>query len=291
MNTIRYEDLPEVFTDDILVKLLKISELQTPEWRDIYSKMTNQQWLQYSDFHAKSQTAAWQEADSKMTQEEKDAVQLYIRKWGASRWNDGALRLDYEYELMEQFRKGERPYETSGTNTNHKVLALRLKHMRLGEIFYTFSECDHPFSSFYKSPFEIKGQRYASVIQYMAFLKADLFINRDIKEQIMATDDSSEIYTLSKSVRNYDKNTWLNMYFGNYFISANTEKFSQNEHLKVALLATAGKTIVLTDASERMWGAGCSVDDSRLQDRDLWPGKNLLGELLTNLRIELSGTY
>ena len=63
-------------------------------------------------------------------------------------------------------------------------------------------------------------------------------------------------------------------------------KFSQNRHLRKALLGYGDKTLV--EASrDRFWGSGMPLKDPMvLSDKD-WTGKNTLGSLLTNIKSQV----
>lgn len=59
-----------------------------------------------------------------------------------------------------------------------------------------------------------------------------------------------------------------------------------------ALVATEGTTLVEASPYDKIWGAGLSQKDRRIQDRGKWKGLNLLGEILTALRVDLNnGKY
>lgn len=57
--------------------------------------------------------------------------------------------------------------------------------------------------------------------------------------------------------------------------------------MKKQLFATAGTTLVEASPLDPKWGIGLEGHDSRARLRDSWPGRNLLGEILTEIREEL----
>lgn len=71
----------------------------------------------------------------------------------------------------------------------------------------------------------------------------------------------------------------------------NKAKFEQNEDFRQALLITRGTTLVEAAPNDSIWGIGIADNDKRALKRSTWLGKNLLGEILTKLRIELAGGY
>ncbi len=64
-------------------------------------------------------------------------------------------------------------------------------------------------------------------------------------------------------------------------------QFSQNEALKSALLATAGTTLVEASPWDRIWGIGMKATNPKAIHREQWRGKNLLGEILTQVRKDM----
>ena len=64
-------------------------------------------------------------------------------------------------------------------------------------------------------------------------------------------------------------------------------KFTQNQDLKQALLATAGTTLVEASPEDRIWGIGLRKTDPRALNRATWRGTNWLGEILTKVREDL----
>jgi ribA/ribD-fused uncharacterized protein len=61
--------------------------------------------------------------------------------------------------------------------------------------------------------------------------------------------------------------------------------------LKKVLFSTKGTTLVEAAPNDTIWGIGLSKEDPRALNRETWLGKNLLGEILTNLRVVLMGVY
>eukprot|EP00977_Amphora_coffeiformis_P010621 scaffold2501_cov174-Amphora_coffeaeformis.AAC.17 len=63
-------------------------------------------------------------------------------------------------------------------------------------------------------------------------------------------------------------------------------KFTQNPRLQEALMSTTG---LLVEASprDRIWGIGLHEKDARKMEPEKWPGCNLLGNILTQVREDI----
>lgn len=116
--------------------------------------------------------------------------------------------------------------------------------------------------------------------------KALLFGDSEIAKLILNTENPKKHKELGRKVRNFDEHTWKLrreqiVYKGNYL------KFTQNLHLKNALIETVGTTLVEASPYDRIWGIGLSASDPRAKNRETWRGQNLLGDILTRVRNDI----
>ena len=65
------------------------------------------------------------------------------------------------------------------------------------------------------------------------------------------------------------------------------QKFTQNKMLRIELFKTDGSKFVEASPFDTYWGAGMNINDPNLTDPEKWPGENILGNLLTDLREHL----
>jgi ribA/ribD-fused uncharacterized protein len=131
---------------------------------------------------------------------------------------------------------------------------------------------------------------FVSAEQYMMFQKAILFSDEETAEKILETRDARRQKALGKQVKHFNESTW-EIYRAMIVAQGNVAKFTQNPHLKRALIATKGKTLVEAAPNDRIWGIGLHEDDPRSWNRQTWQGENLLGFILTWLRIQITGSY
>ena len=65
------------------------------------------------------------------------------------------------------------------------------------------------------------------------------------------------------------------------------EKFSQNPKLLKLLLDTNDSILVEASPKDKIWGIGIGVDHVDFLNSDKWPGENLLGKALMEVRDKL----
>lgn len=153
------------------------------------------------------------------------------------------------------------------------------------------------FTFFWNGPFSqhhighsfvIDGVKYVTAEQYMMQQKALLFGDNKIANLIMATKNPREQKALGREVDGFDKNIW-NEKARLIVKKGNIAKFSQDPYLLVDIEATKGTTLVEASPYDTVWGIGLSEWEEDAKDRTKWKGTNWLGEVLTEVRIELCG--
>ena len=152
-----------------------------------------------------------------------------------------------------------------------------------------------PFSQWYPSPFKIDGRLFINAEQFMMYSKAILFKDEDIAYKIMKSDNPKEQKALGRKVRNFNIETWSAPVGPKLPIAwsvvrkGSWNKFSQNPGLLKVLADTAGTTLVEASPYDKIWGIGLSEWDSARLIRENWLGTNWLGEILTDVRLDLCG--
>lgn len=142
------------------------------------------------------------------------------------------------------------------------------------------------YSNWHPSPFVIKGQRYAHVEQYMMAAKARLFGDTATEALILATTDPKRIKALGRAVQGYIDAVWAEHRLG-VVTEGCLAKFSQNDALKTAILATGERLLVEASPVDPLWGIGLGEQDPRAWDPATWQGENLLGTALMSARSSL----
>jgi len=143
-----------------------------------------------------------------------------------------------------------------------------------------------PFSQWAKSPFELEGKRFNTAEQYMMYSKAKLFGDDEIADKIMATSNPRVQKMLGRQVRDFDAEVWQ-IAAVDVVYKGNLAKFTQNPQLMKQLLATEGTVLVEASPYDKIWGIGLNEEDAKRTPPDRWPGTNLLGLVLTQVREDL----
>jgi hypothetical protein len=144
-----------------------------------------------------------------------------------------------------------------------------------------------PFSQWHKSNFTVCGIKYNCAEQFMMAEKARLFKDKISELAILAERNPREQKALGRKVTNFDLDIWqknakLIVYRGSL------AKYSQDKELLATLMATKGTTLVEASPYDKIWGIGLLEGDPNTLSRDTWQGLNWLGEILTQVREDLS---
>ena len=152
--------------------------------------------------------------------------------------------------------------------------------------FFSPEEENGYLSNWYLCEFKYGRYTYSSTEQFMMAQKALLFRDFEIFEKVLKTTSPKTLKRLGKQVKNYDDEIWskvrhLMMHRG---IRA---KFQQNPDILEKLIDTDNAVLAECSPYDKIWGIGLAVDDARIHEVTKWKGKNLLGNILMDVRTEL----
>ena len=176
---------------------------------------------------------------------------------------------------------------------NHKTLnrlpsSLKLERLstKSDEKSLMFYGRHSVFSNFYQRENLItdEGKTYTSVEQFFHYKKAEMFEDEEAMTKIMRAKDPVEQKNIT--VKGFKKETWRKN-CRKIMKEGRSRKYRQHPDLAKALLDTKNKLIVEANPHDHYWGIGLSFNDKKINQMHLW-GKNVLGEILMELRTEMS---
>lgn len=91
------------------------------------------------------------------------------------------------------------------------------------------------------------------------------------------------IKALGRQVSNFDETIWNGKRVGVVGV-ASREKYNQNDDLKNILMKTKNNKMVEASKYDKIWGIGLDEATARKTPVEQWPGLNLLGDVLTDLK-------
>jgi ribA/ribD-fused uncharacterized protein len=152
--------------------------------------------------------------------------------------------------------------------------------------FFGFFRSTSPLSQWAPTPFKVDGIVYATAEHWMMASKAALFDDDARFAEILASSDPAKAKRLGRLVADFDEDRWA-AHRRAIVHTGSLAKFTQNPDAGEALLATGTAILVEASPYDWLWGAGIAADDPRLTRPDRWPGQNLLGFVLMDVRDEI----
>lgn len=138
-------------------------------------------------------------------------------------------------------------------------------------------------SQFYKAPFEVGPHVFQTAEHYMMYAKAALFGDEQLGERIVRAVSAYEAMELGRSVAGFKEVTW-EANKRSIVLTANQAKFSQNEACRQILCGTGDCLLAFASPVDLVWGTGYSHREHLERKFTVWPGQNLLGEILMDVR-------
>ena len=141
-------------------------------------------------------------------------------------------------------------------------------------------------SQWWPSAFTVDGETYASAEHFMMAGKALLFGDAETADRIRAARHPNEAKALGRQVRGFDEQRWTARRF-DLVVTGNLAKFGQHPELRDFLFATGDRILVEASPLDRIWGTGLAADHEHGTSPEHWPGLNLLGFALMEVRHQL----
>jgi ribA/ribD-fused uncharacterized protein len=141
-------------------------------------------------------------------------------------------------------------------------------------------------SQWWPAPFTVDGMSYPTAEHFMMTAKALLFRDTCAADRIRAAPHPRAAKALGREVRGFDERLWAQRRF-DLVVRGNLAKFGQHTDLGNYLSGTGSRVLVEASPADRVWGIGLAADDARATSPEHWPGLNLLGFALMEVRQQL----
>ncbi|MBB5923328.1 ribA/ribD-fused uncharacterized protein [Actinoalloteichus hoggarensis] len=145
------------------------------------------------------------------------------------------------------------------------------------------SEC---LSQWWFGDFTVDGRRYPTAEHYMMERKARLFGDDGVAERILVARHPGEAKRLGRLVRGFDRERW-DAHRERIVIAGNLAKFTAHEPAAAFLRSTGSRILVEASPVDAVWGIGLAARDDAATLPSRWPGRNLLGFALMEVRARL----
>lgn len=153
---------------------------------------------------------------------------------------------------------------------------------------YAFDE-DSRWSIFKERTFEINGEKFNSVFQYMQYKKALTYDDIHIASYILKTNDREKMRHYIKSDISPEKQNekYWRAIKQNIMMEGIQAQLETYPELKEELIKTGEKNIVFCTKNEKEYGIIADVTDENLNNEKKWKGNNQLGYALMDIRQDL----
>ena len=139
-----------------------------------------------------------------------------------------------------------------------------------------------PLSNFHPASFDIHGIVYSCVEQYYQAQRALFAKRRDIAQMVLLAKDPVTMKNLGDQLKAFN-GEWYSHHTVQAMRSALCAKFSK-PYFKQFLFRTEQRTIIEANKYDQFWSCGLSSGDPKIKDTTKWPGENILGKLLMEIR-------
>jgi len=141
-------------------------------------------------------------------------------------------------------------------------------------------------SQWWAGEFTVNGLGYPTAEHYMMASKALLFGDAEAAARIRQAPHPGAAKALGRQIADFDEQRWERHRF-DVVVDGNVAKFSQHPDARRFLLATGERVLVEASPLDRIWGIGLAAGDERAASPQTWPGLNLLGFALMEVRHRL----
>ena len=154
-------------------------------------------------------------------------------------------------------------------------------------VFFWFADGENGYcSNWYPSDFIVDGLLFHNMEQFKMYNRAILFGDEVSAKKILETADPETAKNLGMAVEPVDEALWEANYY-DMVKKGLMAKFRQNADILEQLLATGDRLMAEASPYDDLNGIGLSAEDAATIAPENWPGTNLLGKALMDIRTAL----
>jgi ribA/ribD-fused uncharacterized protein len=142
------------------------------------------------------------------------------------------------------------------------------------------------FSQWFEAGFMIEEIYYPTAEHYMMAEKAKLFGDEEVRSAILKSTHPKQAKDNGRKVRNFEASLWEAQRVS-IVVAGNLAKFQQNPELQKFLVGTGDRILVEASPVDKIWGIGLAADHPDAANPERWPGLNLLGIALMQVRSQI----
>lgn len=143
------------------------------------------------------------------------------------------------------------------------------------------------FNNTYEAPMQINNITYPTVEHYVQWKKAEKFGDAKAQEAIMKSKSALTAKQAGNKIKDFKEEEW-NTVRDEVMKTALKAKIMQHPDIQQKLKDTGNRPIGEANARDKYWSIGTGADTNKTKNPAKWPGKNRLGELLQEIRTELT---
>jgi ribA/ribD-fused uncharacterized protein len=143
----------------------------------------------------------------------------------------------------------------------------------------------HVLSQWWPAPFVVEGELFTTAEHYMMWRKARLFGDDATAAAVLEDPSPARAKALGRTVDGFDRSHWA-AHRMEVVVSGNRAKFGQHPELGAYLANTGRRVLVEASPQDRIWGIGLAAAHPDAADPARWPGQNLLGFALMQVRAQ-----
>lgn len=138
-------------------------------------------------------------------------------------------------------------------------------------------------SQWYPSPFVAGDAFYRTAEHWMMAEKARVFGDEARRQAILACRTPKEAKAHGRAVQGFDQTIWFRERL-RIVREGSLHKFRADPALRELLVGTDDAVLVEASPLDRIWGIGLAADHPKAVEPASWPGENLLGFVLMEVR-------